>query len=97
MRKIGLDTYEYEGQPFDVKQSMANILFLPQLKLGTRQLIEHDRIARKIEEGTDSVLLEESEYLELRQAVESFDGYGRQDLEFVQRVINAPQVSVGET
>jgi hypothetical protein len=72
------------------------MLFLPSLQLSARDVIEHDRIARKIETGGDEVLLEEAEYAKLKKAFETFTGFSRNDLELVTRVMDAPEVPIKE-
>ena len=97
MRKISLIPYKcQDGQDYKVKESIVNLLFAPQLRLGARAAIEHDRIARKVESSGESVLLEEAEYEKVRNAVETFEGYSRNDLEFVQRVLEAEPIMVKE-
>lgn len=96
MRKLSLIPYQFNGTDYDVKGSLSSILFSQHLKLGARQVIEHDRIASKIEGGNGSVLLEEADYQTLKTAVETFEGYSRPDIEFVQRVLDAPTVEVVE-
>ena len=96
MRKISLTPYPIPGGDYDVRTSLAGILFIPQLRLAARDAIEHDRIARTIEGAGDEVLLEEAEYARVRMAVEAYEGYSREDLELVRRVLEAPAVAVTE-
>jgi hypothetical protein len=97
LRKISLIPYKIEdGQEYEVVPSLVSALFIPALNLNARRLIENDRIARKIEQATDSVLLEESEYLCVKEAFDTFTGYKRQDAELVERVTNAPIIEVKE-
>jgi hypothetical protein len=81
---------------YDIKGSLARVLFIPALQLDPRGLIENDRIARKIEDGTDQILLEETEYERLKTAIETHKGYAREDLEMVQRVMDAEEITVKE-
>jgi hypothetical protein len=96
MRKISLIPYKVEGEDYKVKESIINLLFSPHLRLGMRAAIENDRIAKKVESATEEVLLEEAEYQKIKNAVETFEGYSRQDLEFGQRILEAPEVPVKE-
>lgn len=96
MRKISLIPYKFEGQEYNVKESMAGILFSAHLRLSARAMIENARIARKAETSGDEILLEEADYQKIRNAVETFEGYSRQDLEFIQRILDAPEVPVKE-
>jgi len=96
MRKISLIPYKVEGEDYKVKESIINILFSPHLRLGARAIVENDRIAQKVEAATEEVLLEEAEYAKIKNAVETFEGYGRSDLELVTRILGAPEVPVKE-
>jgi len=96
MRKLNLTPYKVDTQDYDVKTVMASILFHPDLRVSARNLMVADRLAQKIESGNGSVLLEESEYERLKTAVETITGWGRGDLEFVQRVLDAPEIDVKE-
>ena len=97
MRKINLQPYDFsDGEPYDVKGSIVSLLFSGHLNLGYRQLLEHEHIAQKIEASNSLVLLEETEYREVLNAVETFTGYGRPDVEFISRITEAPEVEVKE-
>ena len=77
---------------YNMKQSIAGILFIPALNLGIRDAIEHDRIARKVEAAGDDVVLEEAEYAKIMNAMDLFTGYSRKDLEFISRIRDAPEI-----
>ena len=77
---------------FDMKKSIAGILFIPDLHLDIRDAIENDRIARKVEAAGDEVVLEEAEYAKLTNAMDHFKGYSRKDLEFISRIRDAPEI-----
>jgi|GEM_PF-1818836 hypothetical protein len=77
---------------FDMKRSIGNVLFIPELNLDIRAAIEHDRIARKVEAAGDEVVLEEAEYAKIKTAMDLFKGYGRKDLEFIHRIRDAPEI-----
>ena len=104
MRKIDLTNYDvevltekgFETKPFSAKIAMAAILYHPDLRLGYKELFENDRVAQKINSAQDSVLLEEAEYLKLKHAFETIKGFGREDVELVRRVLEAPEVEVKE-
>jgi len=96
MRKIILTPYIFNDAKCDVKVAIVNLLFNPELKLSARDLILQDKLATKIEESESSVLLEESEYLKVKTAVEKFTGYGRADAQFVSRILDAEEVEVQE-
>ena len=77
---------------YEVKSSLANLLFIPDLHLDIRSAIEHDRIARKIEAAKDEVVLEEVEYARIITAVDLFKEVSRKDLEFFSRIRDAPEL-----
>ncbi len=97
MRKISLIPYRVNGDmAYDVRGSLIDVLF--GVRLGPQDLKEHDRIARKIETAENNeVILEESEYEKLVYFVKAFPkGYGRNDLEFVNRVMDAEEITAKE-
>ena len=101
MRKIDLTDYivEVEGGkqiPYHVKDSIDVALFHPDLKLNSYGLMQNNKVAQKIKSAHDSILLEETEYQNLRKSVESINGFLKQDIEFVRRVLEAPEVQVKE-
>lgn len=94
MRKISLVPYQVnESESYDVRGSLVTILFSN--GLGPDDLIEHDRIAKKIENTENNeVLLDENEYNRIVFCVNSFPkGFGRNDLEFVTRIMNAEEIA----
>lgn len=102
MRKINLSPYltsqvDEAGNalPFEVKSSLINALFLK--PLNGMALLKRDDLARKIEanEG-DDILLEEQEWYEVKIAVQEAELQGRWYVEFVRRVLEAPEVKVVE-
>lgn len=104
MRKLDLTPYEVrmsDGQelrtiPYEVRASCAAVLFHPELRLSARDLLKSAVLAEKIERAGDAVLLEEEEYERLKAAVEAIHTYARNDVEFVNRVLDAPAVQVQE-
>lgn len=106
MKKIDLSNYEIDSRneegkkvkvPYSVKGSLLIILFHPELKLSSRELYENNKVAAKIEEcEDDSLLLEDSEYGIVKKAIETIRGYNRNDVELINRVLNAETVTVKE-
>ncbi len=97
MRKISLIPYRVNGnQAYAVRESLVDALF--GIRLGPQDLKKHDQIAGKIETAENNeVLLEEDEYEKLVFCIRSFpQGYGRADLEFVNRVMDAEEITVKE-
>jgi hypothetical protein len=106
LRQINLDSYKVDvrGQdgndvevPYDVKNSMIEILFSRDLHLSAREALNRDDLARKIRDCPDgSILLEESDYSKLEKAVDAITGFGRTDVEFIRRILEAPRIQVEE-
>lgn len=104
MRKIDLSDYsahvrdekgEWTDLPYEVKDSMVEILMARELQLSGRELLSRDDLARKIRNCANSnVLLEEEEWNKIVTAVETVKGLGRTDVEFVRRVLEAEKIEV---
>lgn len=93
-----IDTRGPDGKPmsipYDVKDSMAAILLNPQQQLNGTALLRSHMIAEKILNAIFSVLLEDAEYDILRRAADTTKGFSREDVELVQRIMNAERVEV---
>jgi tRNA U34 5-methylaminomethyl-2-thiouridine-forming methyltransferase MnmC len=105
MKKLFLSNYEveieFEGKkvkkPFQVKESILEILFHPSLKLTGRELLKQNDLAEKIEKcNEDFILLETEEHNKILRALELTTGLGRNAVEFVKRILEAPDVKVEE-
>jgi len=104
VRKIDLSNYTIdmptEGgmktYPYSVKESIELAMYHPDLKLNFRDLLENDRVAQKIKSANGFVLLEESEYSRIKMVFETIQGFRKEDVELVKRVIEAPEVEVQE-
>ncbi len=80
---------------YDVRGSIVEILFHPDLQLGATALLDRDTLARKVNDWPDKdLLLEEADYKKVLAAVEVLKGLTRHDVEFIRRVLNAPEVAV---
>ena len=107
MRKVVLADYKVKGRdletgkvvdaPYSVRESMISILFLPALQLQAKELLERDKLANKINDTKDGfVLLEDAEFAKIETAVNTHKGFGKNDVEFVRRVLEAETVEVAE-
>lgn len=77
-------------QPYPIKDSLVNILFA-QPGLKARELLRRDDIARKVlNADSDTLVLEDAEFDQLKAAVELLEGYGRHDVELVRRILSTP-------
>ena len=98
MRKIDLSDYLVGDVPFQVRPSLVAILFNGK-GIDGRELIKRDTLATQIEkmEG-DVLLLEDADYVKLVDGLNATDlqPHGRNAVEFVRRVLDAPKVDVKE-
>lgn len=98
MRKIDITDYDFDGVTFQMRQSIASVLFNED-RLDGREVIARDLLARKIEETKDDfVLLEESDYKKVVGGLKATDlkPHGRSVVEFLKRILDAPEVDVKE-
>lgn len=105
MRKINLRPYEVEIMqdngtkqkvPLNVSQWVQDILFHPELKLGGRETILRGKLADKIADAGDEVLLEDAEYHKIKTAFETIKGFGKIHIEMLNRVFEAQEIKVEE-
>ena len=77
-----------QTQPYPVKDALINILFAkPGLK--ARDILRRDDVARKIlvADDADGLSLEDAEFELLKDAVDTMEGFGRNDAELCRRVL----------
>jgi len=101
MRKFDVSEYEVtmekgKTMPYRVKDSAVTVLFNPDRKLTAVDLLRTNTLAQRIMEAEGHVLLEEADYTELKKACETVRGYGKEDVEFVRRILEAPEINVVE-
>jgi hypothetical protein len=103
MRTIKLRDYtvklkDQEGNdvivPYIVKNSILTLLTARELKLNGPDLLKNNALALKINDMGDEALLEEEEYARLKRSVEMLQGFGQEDVEFIRRIMEAPEVAV---
>jgi len=82
--------------PYHVKDSILNLLFIPDLQLNGAELVRQNVLAMKIETCPDEILLEQEEWQRVKKAIDTFKGFGRPDVELVRRVLEAPEVEAEE-
>ena len=105
MRKLDLAKYNIEvrdakggisNMPYDFKESLIQLMFHPNLKLSGKALLDTNIIAEKLMKADKEILLEEEEYNKIKSAIDSFEGFSRNEVELVKRVTNCPQINVKE-
>ncbi len=75
--------------PYFVKDSILNLLFLPQLELRGAALVKQNILAIKIEAcGDDFILLEEEEYNRVLDAAVKYPAQQRADVTLIDRIMN---------
>ena len=79
---------------YGLKESLIEIIFNQALKLNSLKLLKQNDLAKKIETAGDELLLEEEEYVRVKEALDKVEGLGKNDVELVQRVMNAETVEV---
>lgn len=84
-------------QQFQMKNSLVEILMARDNQLGGRELLERDKLGRRILDSNDgSILLEEADWNRLVRSAETVMGLGRQEVEMVRRIFEAEEVEVEE-
>jgi hypothetical protein len=106
VKKINLISYNIEvpqldgtkkSIPYDVRNSLGEIILAPQLKLNGTRLLKNQKIASKIIDcKEDFILLELGEWSVLHEAVEILDVFGKNDVELIQRILESVDVDVEE-
>lgn len=103
MKKINLVPYNIKGLnekgepievPYNVKESIQAIIFHPALKLDGRQLLLRGKLSEKLDAAGDEILLEDADYASVKSSFEVVQGFGKNDLELVRRVLQAESVEV---
>ena len=104
MRTINLQNYTCQlldefGNPkeatYFVKDSLVNLLMHADLGLNGVELLKRQVFASKILTSKDpDLLIEEEEYNCLQHAIQTIRGFSRNDVELVQRIMEAKQVDV---
>ena len=98
MKKIDLTAYSIgSGNTFDIRTSLVAVLFNE--KVDPRELLKRDALATRIEQWEgDTLLLENAEWQKVVGGLSATDlkPFGRDVVEFVRRVLDAPDVSVVE-
>jgi hypothetical protein len=108
MRKLNLKDYQVTGKvkggdgnivditaPYHVKDSILNLMFIRELQLSGAELVKQNVLAMKLETCKDNeILLEEEEWQRIKNAIDTFRGFNRNDVELVTRINEAEVVEV---
>ena len=93
---VGVTQENGEPVTYDMKASLLNLLFHPDLQLTGVDLMKAQELAEKIDAVEDEVLLDSTEYARLQRAIETYKGFTRNEVKLVQRVYDAPEVELEE-
>ncbi len=107
MRKVDLRDYTVEMRvpagdpcapfigaeyPYFVKDAILTYMFIPALRLTGANLVKQNAVALKIEAcKEDFIELEEDEFARVKVAFDTFEGFGRPDLQLVERIRDTKQ------
>jgi len=81
--------------PYHTKDSILNLLFIRDLQLSGAELVKQNVLAMKLETcKDDEILLEDEEYNRIKRAIDTFKGFGRNDVGLVTRINEAEVVEV---
>ena len=85
-----------EGEyPYHTKDSILNLLFIPDLQLTGAELVKQNVLAMKLEScKDDEILLEDEEWARIKKSIDTFKGFTRNEVELVERINNAEVVEV---
>ncbi|GAH61956.1 unnamed protein product, partial [marine sediment metagenome] len=99
MRKINLENYmetvrNESGDdvelPYDVRNSMIEVLLSRDLGLSAREALDRHTLACRIRDCSNgAILLEEADYTKLVAAIDTIKGWCRTDIEFLHRITEA--------
>lgn len=78
--------------PYDFKNVLANIITHPTLGLNGLELLEVKSLVEKIEKSNMEVVLTDEEYNKILWAIKRFKGFSRNDMQFVERIFNCPNI-----
>ena len=105
MRRINLEPYRVQGMEqgpdgkpvtkeddYDLKGSLVAILLAPALQLNGTELRRNGKVADKVEAAGETLLLEDAEYAALKEALDKVRGFGKNDRELVERILEAETV-----
>ena len=94
----GQKSLQWQNVQYPFVDNVVNIVLSANNKLTARQLLERNMFCEKLvkaeREGQTDAMVEETEYGPVQSTFEDFVGLGRNDVEMVKRILEAPQVAV---
>ena len=94
--RIDLTPFVAEGQQvqYPVKETLANILISPMLKLNASELLLNFEVRQEVLKADGAILLSPEHYQRAKNAMDGVQGFSGSDVEFVQRIMNAQEVEI---
>lgn len=101
MRKLDLKNYTFSMKdqqgvarllPYQFKDVLINVLTHPSLGLNGPELLEIDEVVEKVKEANTEVILTDEDYHKITDTLKRFRGFGNNDMQFVKRIYNCPQI-----
>ncbi len=84
---------QYVGLLYPMKSSVTSLMFHPGAKLNGLLLAKQNVLALKIDAcEVDYIDLTDEEYLQIKGALDSYQGFCRDDVEMVRRIAEAPEI-----
>lgn len=100
MKKINLTSYKMENEKdYNIMEAVGAVLFHHSLNLGAKDVVERGKLFDKIktqQNSANEILLEDSEYTILKNSIEQVRGFNKEDITFINRILNAESVNVQE-
>ena len=81
---------------YKVRDSLVELCFVPAEGCKGRELLVRQTLAEKVAAAQDELLLEDTDWQRLVKAVDHLPGLGRNEVELVRRILDAPSVLVEE-
>jgi hypothetical protein len=96
--KLNLKNYKMPGskQEYDVKGSLANLLFHPGQELTVDETFENYEIVKRVREAGDSLILDKDDMRRVRRAYAAMRSPSEDDLEFFHRLKTPEEIEVAE-
>lgn len=81
--------------PYNVRQSIGGVLYNPELRLTMREAIARKPLADSIENCKEDFLyITTDDFKKVKEAFEKIQGFGKDDLELLNRIEQAEEVEV---
>ena len=102
MRKLDLTNFTFSIRDpkginqfitYQFKDALVNVITHQSVGLNGPELLEVDVIVQKIEKAGLEVILTDDDYKKIIELFKRFRGFSKNDIKFVKRVYNCPEIS----